>query len=65
MPITSLDGMPVQYGKVGPITAKIWDTYWAMHSEPEYSFKIDYDVKDKQNGMNGSEKVNGVNGTAH
>ncbi|CAG8047050.1 unnamed protein product [Penicillium salamii] len=42
MPITSLDGKPVKDGKVGPITKKIWDTYWAMHYEDAYSFEITY-----------------------
>ncbi|CAG8000654.1 unnamed protein product [Penicillium olsonii] len=42
MPITSLDGRPVKDGKVGPITKKIWDTYWAMHYEDDYSFEISY-----------------------
>lgn len=42
MPITSLDGQLVNGGKLGPITKKIWDTYWAMHYEPAYSFQIAY-----------------------
>ncbi|KAL1857045.1 hypothetical protein Daus18300_010493 [Diaporthe australafricana] len=42
MPITKLDGQPVKDGKVGPITKKIWDAYWAMHYGPDYSFEIDY-----------------------
>ncbi|KIX95394.1 uncharacterized protein Z520_08911 [Fonsecaea multimorphosa CBS 102226] len=57
MPITSLDGVPVKDGKVGPLTAKIWDLYWAMHYDPAYSFAIDYDA----DGV----KKNGVNGVAH
>jgi branched-subunit amino acid aminotransferase/4-amino-4-deoxychorismate lyase len=43
MPVTSLDGQPVKDGKIGPITRRIWDGYWAMHYDPRYSFKIDYD----------------------
>lgn len=43
MPITSLDDRPVKDGKVGPITKKIWDTYWAMHYDPAYSFEIVYE----------------------
>lgn len=31
MPITTLDGKLVGDGKVGPITKRIWDGYWAMH----------------------------------
>jgi branched-subunit amino acid aminotransferase/4-amino-4-deoxychorismate lyase len=42
MPITELDGKPVADGKVGPITKKIWDGYWAMHYDPTYSFEVDY-----------------------
>ncbi|CRG88632.1 hypothetical protein PISL3812_05663 [Talaromyces islandicus] len=42
MPITELDGKPVQDGKVGPITSQIWDAYWALHYDPRYSFEIDY-----------------------
>ncbi|RAK93878.1 D-aminoacid aminotransferase-like PLP-dependent enzyme [Aspergillus costaricaensis CBS 115574] len=43
MPITSLDDRPVKDGKVGPITKMIWDTYWAMHYDPAYSFEIVYE----------------------
>ncbi|OKL55647.1 hypothetical protein UA08_09122 [Talaromyces atroroseus] len=42
MPITTLDGKPVKGGQVGPITKKIWDTYWAMHYDDAYSFGITY-----------------------
>lgn len=42
MPITTLDDKPVKDGKVGPITKKIWDEYWAMHYNDKYSFEIDY-----------------------
>ncbi|KAJ5625381.1 hypothetical protein N7510_001690 [Penicillium lagena] len=42
MPITSLDGQPVKDGEIGPITKKIWDGYWAMHSDPAYSFEVQY-----------------------
>lgn len=42
MPITTLDGKPVKDGKVGEITKKIWDGYWAMHYDDKYSFEIDY-----------------------
>ncbi|SPN96478.1 related to D-alanine aminotransferase [Cephalotrichum gorgonifer] len=42
MPITTLDGAPVADGKVGPITKKIWDGYWAMHYDSAYSFEIKY-----------------------
>lgn len=45
MPITSLDGQPVNGGKVGPITKTIWDGYWAMHYDPAYSFEIIYNTQ--------------------
>ena len=65
MPITSLDGKNVGDGKVGPVTGKIWDTYWGMHFEDEFSFAIDYEVKGKENGAHGSMNGNGTNGVAH
>nr|UUA81759.1 omega-transaminase [synthetic construct] len=45
MPITTLDGMPVNVGQIGPITKKIWDGYWAMHYDAAYSFEIDYNER--------------------
>lgn len=42
MPISHLDDKPIKDGKVGPITRKIWDTYWAMHYDDKFSFKVDY-----------------------
>jgi len=42
MPITQLDGEPVGDGKVGPVTRSIWESYWAAHYEPNYSFAIEY-----------------------
>ena len=55
MPITSLDGQPVNGGQIGPITKKIWDGYWAMHYDPAHSFEIDYKHR-TANGVNGSAK---------
>lgn len=42
MPITLLEGKPVKDGKIGPVTKKIWDTYWAMHWDPTYTIAINY-----------------------
>lgn len=42
MPVTELDGKPVGDGEVGPLTKKIWDGYWAMHYEDEYTTEIKY-----------------------
>ena len=43
MPITILDGQPIGNGRVGPLTRKIWDTYWAMHWEPRYTIEVRYE----------------------
>lgn len=60
MPITELDGKPVKDGKVGPVTKKIWDGYWAMHYDPTYTFEIDYaaGVAKKVNGL--KHDTNGI-----
>lgn len=42
MPVTSLDGQLVKDEKVGPVTRRIWDEYWAMHYDSRYSYAIDY-----------------------
>ncbi|KAF9876664.1 putative class IV aminotransferase [Colletotrichum karsti] len=42
MPIVSLDGKYVNGGKIGPVTKKVWDGYWAMHYDPAYSFEVEY-----------------------
>ncbi|PYI04320.1 branched-chain amino acid aminotransferase [Aspergillus sclerotiicarbonarius CBS 121057] len=47
MPITELDGKPVNEGQIGPTTKKIWDRYWAMHYDPAYSFVVSYDDEAK------------------
>jgi branched-subunit amino acid aminotransferase/4-amino-4-deoxychorismate lyase len=47
MPITVLDGKPVKDGNIGPVTNKIWDTYWAMHYDPTYTISISYGSKSR------------------
>jgi len=42
MPITVLDGRPVGAGKVGPVTRRVWERYWALHADPALSFAVDY-----------------------
>lgn len=42
MPITSLDGVPVGHGGVGPVTRRLRDRYWAAHEDPRYTSRIDY-----------------------
>ncbi|RDW57294.1 hypothetical protein BP5796_12744 [Coleophoma crateriformis] len=43
MPITSLDGVAVNGGRIGPVTRRIWDGYWAMHYDPAFTLEIDYE----------------------
>ena len=42
MPITSLDGEPIGDGKVGPVTRRLRDAYWAAHDDPRYITPVDY-----------------------
>ncbi len=42
MPIAMLDAKPVGDGQVGPITRAIWESYWALHDDPAYSFAVPY-----------------------
>ncbi|KAJ5171959.1 D-aminoacid aminotransferase-like PLP-dependent enzyme [Penicillium capsulatum] len=53
MPVTSLDDKPVNGGKLGPITKKIWDGNWAIHYDDTYSFEIDHQ-DGKMNAGHGS-----------
>ena len=62
MPITKLDGKPINDGQIGPITKLIWDGYWAMHYDPTFSFEIDYETGHEKS-VNGSVHTNDVNGS--
>ncbi|KAB8253792.1 aminotransferase [Aspergillus pseudonomiae] len=42
MPITSIDGIDINGGQIGPVTKHIWDEYWALHYDPSHSFTINY-----------------------
>lgn len=42
MPLATLDGEKIGDGKVGPITRRIWEDYWAAHYDPKYSFAVEY-----------------------
>lgn len=58
MPVTSLDGMLVKDGKIGPVTRRIWDEYWAMHYDSRYSYAIDYgDSVPRNSGTPRSQKL--------
>ncbi|RFU35464.1 hypothetical protein B7463_g880, partial [Scytalidium lignicola] len=52
MPITVLDGRPVNGGKIGPITKTIWDGYWAMHYDAAHTIEVNY--ASALNGVNHS-----------
>lgn len=42
MPVARLDGQPVGNGRTGDITGKIRARYWELHTDPEFSFPVDY-----------------------
>jgi branched-subunit amino acid aminotransferase/4-amino-4-deoxychorismate lyase len=42
MPVATLDGKPVGTGQPGPVTTKIRDRYWELHTDPRYSHEVDY-----------------------
>lgn len=42
MPVTVIDGAPVADGKVGPITRRLKDLYWARHEDPAWSSPVHY-----------------------
>ncbi len=46
MPVATLDGQPVGTGRPGPVTTKIRDRYWELHSDPRYSDEADYAESD-------------------
>lgn len=42
MPLVSIDGNLIGNGVVGPITRLIWEDYWAMHDDPQFSEPVHY-----------------------
>jgi branched-subunit amino acid aminotransferase/4-amino-4-deoxychorismate lyase len=42
MPVTMLDGEPIGSGEVGPVTKAIWKGYWDAHTDPKWSFGVNY-----------------------
>ncbi|MCE2492945.1 MAG: aminotransferase class IV [Alphaproteobacteria bacterium] len=42
MPVTAIDGEPLNGGQPGPKTEQIRDLYWAKHDDPEWTTSIDY-----------------------
>lgn len=43
MPITKIDGRAIGSGTPGPVTQELQEGYWALHEDPHYTFKIDYE----------------------
>lgn len=44
LPVTRVDGQPVGDGRIGAVTQRLIDTYWAWHRDPRYSTPVDYDA---------------------
>lgn len=42
LPVTRVDGAPVGDGRVGALTQRLVDTYWAWHRDPRYATPIVY-----------------------
>jgi branched-chain amino acid aminotransferase len=38
--VTSVDGAPLGDGRVGPVTQRIHDTYWAWHDDPRFTLAV-------------------------
>ena len=43
LPITKIDGRSIGSGTPGPVTLELQEAYWALHKNPQYTTKIDYD----------------------
>jgi branched-chain amino acid aminotransferase len=42
MPVATLDGQPVAVRTPGPVTTRIRDRYWEIHSDPRYTLEVPY-----------------------
>ena len=42
MPVTVIDGMPIDDGKVGPVTGRLMALYWQKHDDPAWSSPVRY-----------------------
>jgi branched-chain amino acid aminotransferase len=40
--VTRVDGAALGSGAVGPVTARLRDTYWQWHRDPRYSRPVVY-----------------------
>ena len=39
--VTSVDGQPTGDGRIGPVTQRVHDTYWAWHDDPRFTLAVD------------------------
>jgi len=42
MPVAQLDGAPSEQVRRGPVTSRIRDRYWELHTDPRLSEAVDY-----------------------
>jgi len=42
LPITQVDGRPLAGGRIGAVTQRLAETYWAWHRDPRYSTPVSY-----------------------
>jgi branched-chain amino acid aminotransferase len=38
--VTSVDGTPLGDGRIGALTQRIHDTYWAWHDDPRFTLAV-------------------------
>jgi branched-chain amino acid aminotransferase len=43
IPVTTVDGEPVDNGKPGPLTRRLREAYWELHDDPRFSLPVRYD----------------------
>jgi branched-chain amino acid aminotransferase len=42
MPVATLDGAPVGGGRPGPVTTRVRERYWELHSDPDWTSEVQY-----------------------
>ncbi len=42
MPVARIDGRPVGDDRLGPVTQRIRELYWAAHEDPKYTTPVNY-----------------------
>ena len=43
MPVTEINDTVVGGGSPGPLTQRLYESYWELHDDPAYSTPVDYD----------------------